>query len=313
MRLSRVLAVLAGGAAVWGAVLLADTGVVAAGAGPAELTAGVPAQISSVSCSRAGNCVAGGNYTDSSGQTQGFVVSRQDGVWGQAIEVPGLAALNTGGDAQVLAMSCAPAGSCVAGGQYSAGGGCVAAERNGRWARATLVPGLAALGGGAVTSVSCASAGNCAAGGIYEGRLIGFRGFVVSQRNGVWGQAIEVPGPLNAGGVSQVLSVSCGAAGNCTAGGFYAASSGQQGFVVSQRDGVWRQAIELPGPGDVSPDGSGTVFAVSCASAGTCTAGGQYTNASGDAEGFVVSRRNGSRRRGMGISRPRTPSGGTSP
>jgi hypothetical protein len=203
----------------------------------------------------------------------------------------------------------------VAGGQYSGsgGGGFVAAERNGRWGRATLVPGLAALGGGAVTSVSCGSAGNCAAGGIYEGRLIGFRGFVVSQRNGVWGQAIEVPGPLNAGGVSQVLSVSCGAAGNCTAGGFYAASSGQQGFVVSQRDGVWRQAIELPGPGDVSPDGSATVFAVSCASAGTCTAGGQYTNASGDAEGFVVSRRNGSWRRVMVISGPGTPWADTSP
>src|SRR5712691_8508764 len=38
--------------------------------------------------------------------------------WGQAIEGPGLAALNAGGDAGVAEVSCTGAGDCAAGGSY---------------------------------------------------------------------------------------------------------------------------------------------------------------------------------------------------
>ena len=41
---------------------------------------------------------------------QGFVVSESNGRWGKAIEVPGLGALNTGLNADVLSVSCAAAG-----------------------------------------------------------------------------------------------------------------------------------------------------------------------------------------------------------
>src|SRR6266851_1407144 len=102
------------------------------------------------------------------------------GVWGRAIAVPGLAALNTGRNADVLSVSCAAPGSCAAGGFYqnhsrnpydvTTGRGFVVSERNGRWHRAAGVPGLGALnrGGNAeVSSVSCASRGYCAAVGFY--------------------------------------------------------------------------------------------------------------------------------------------------
>jgi len=72
----------------------------------------------------------------------------------------------------------------------------VAVERHGRWRKAIEVPGLGALNKGglaSVSSVSCASAGNCAAGGNY-GAPGHQQGFVVSQRHGRWGKAIEVPG-----------------------------------------------------------------------------------------------------------------------
>jgi hypothetical protein len=58
---------------------------------------------------------------------------------------------------------------------------------------------------------------------------------------GTWGKAQEVPGlgTLNAGGVAEVVSVSCGSVGNCSAGGFYTdASGGQQAFVVSETQKV---------------------------------------------------------------------------
>ena len=48
---------------------------------------------------------------------QSAAAVRAAGSWGRAIEVPGLAALNTG-DADVSEVSCAPAGSCAAGGYY---------------------------------------------------------------------------------------------------------------------------------------------------------------------------------------------------
>ena len=67
---------------------------------------------------------------------------------------------------------------------------------------------------------------------------------------GSWGTAIEVPGPgtLNAGGYAEVFSVSCGAAGDCAAGGEYQDGSGHtQGFVASERNGRWGTAIPVPG------------------------------------------------------------------
>ncbi len=99
------------------------------------------------------------------------------GSWGKAIEVPGLSALNRGGDASVTSVSCASAGSCAAGGDYAdhhgleRDQGFVAGERNGRWGKAIEMPGLQALNMGRdaeVNAVSCASAGNCAAGGYYS-------------------------------------------------------------------------------------------------------------------------------------------------
>ncbi len=45
----------------------------------------------------------------------------QGGTWGQAEEVPGTAALNKAGGAQVNSVSCAPAGNCSAGGYYTDG------------------------------------------------------------------------------------------------------------------------------------------------------------------------------------------------
>src|SRR6266851_3677676 len=86
--------------------------------GTAALNQGGDAGITSVSCGSAGNCSAGGDYLDSSLREQVFVVSQVNGTWGTAIEVPGTAALNQGGNAQVISVSCASAGDCAAGGVY---------------------------------------------------------------------------------------------------------------------------------------------------------------------------------------------------
>jgi hypothetical protein len=263
--------------------------------GLATLNAGGFAQVASVSCGTAGSCAAGGSYLDGHSHRQGFVVSEKNGVWGQAIEVPGLGALNPGGGSGVVQVSCASAGNCAAGGFDAVRNGAfVVSEQNGIWGQAIEVPGLAALAGphGAeLGSVSCASAGNCAAGGSYNAGHAGDRGFVVSEKNGVWGKAIEVPGLRNLGKFAGVGSVSCASAGNCAAGGDYRDQlHHRQGFVVREKNGVWGKAIEVPGLGSLNKGGNASVSSVSCASPGSCTAGGSYTDRSRFSrfQGFVA-------------------------
>jgi hypothetical protein len=88
--------------------------------GTAALNTGEEAAIASVSCRRAGYCSAGGYYyaSFSSGDVQAFVVTELDWIWGGAQEVPGLAALNQGGPAEISSVSCAEPSHCSAGGYY---------------------------------------------------------------------------------------------------------------------------------------------------------------------------------------------------
>ncbi len=256
----------------------------------------------SVSCGSAGNCAAAGRYTDGSGHAQAFVATEKNGTWGKAMEVPGSAALNAGGDAFVSSVSCASAGNCAAGGQYADGSGhgqaFVANEKDGAWGKAMEVPGSGALnvaGGAAITSVSCASAGNCAAGGFYASAAArlngcGAQGFVVSEKDGTWGTALGVPGlgRLNSGECARVFSVSCASAGDCAAGGGYSTSleqgDDQPAFVASEVHGAWRKARKVAITGL-----SAVISSVSCAAADFCVA-----VVSSDSGQFLIGAANGS-------------------
>ena len=273
--------------------------------GLAALNTAGAAGVLSVSCASSGNCAAGGYYTDGNRNGQAFVVDARNGVWGKAMEVPGLAALEGGGvgvgGASVKSVSCASAGNCAAGGGYEAGHpqGSVVDERNGVWGKAIEVPGLAALnkGDAEVDSVSCASAGSCAVGGSYDTRRGGLA-FVAVERNGRWGKAIAVPGLAaldNGGGFADVGSVSCPSAGNCAAGGvYYTSSSGahSRAFVVAEKHGRWRQAMDVPGLRVLDVNRLGQITSVSCGSAGSCAAVGEYSRR-GAQQGFVATERNG--------------------
>jgi len=263
----------------------------------------VEGSVGSVSCASASNCGAAGSFEGSSFRTQAFVVSEQSGHWRGAIEVPGSTALNAGGLAVANSVSCSSAGNCGAGGFYTDRSGheqaFVVSEMAGHWDRAIEVPGSAALNAGglaAANSVSCSSAGNCGAGGFYSSRGLAVQAFVVSETNGHWRKAIEVPGTraLNASGRARVNSVSCAPAGDCAAGGSYLDRSGhQQAFVVSERDGTWGKAIEVPGTAALNRGGMAVVNEVSCASLGNCGAGGSYSVSTGRSPAFVVNEKGG--------------------
>ena len=243
--------------------------------GIAALSKGSQAQI------LAGNCSAGGYYVRPPGAgTRAFVVSQKNGRWGEALPVPRMG--------EVRSLSCASAGNCSAGGGFFA-----VSEKKGTWGKTEEVPGLAALGPPGIMSVSCGAAGDCGAGGWYSAGDSADQGFVVSQDNGTWGKAKEVPGlaALSPGGPAFVVSVSCGAAGNCSAGGSYASRSRrQQGFVVSQDNGVWGKAEGVPGLAILNKDGFAQINSVSCASASSCSAGRSYLGPARVSRAFVVSK-----------------------
>ena len=94
---------------------------------------------------------------------------------------------------------------------------------------------------------------------------------------------------LNTGRNADIASVSCGAAGSCGAGGFYTDRSGHwQAFVASQGHGTWGTAEQVPGTGALNQGGNAFIASVSCTAAGTCGAGGFYTDSSGHHQAFVA-------------------------
>src|SRR5258708_7194395 len=74
---------------------------------------------------------------------------------------------------------------------------------------------------------------------------------------GSWGRAIEVPGlaALDKVGGAVVVSVSCGSAGNCAAGGDYCNHGRDLGLVVSEAHGRWGRALQVPGLRAPAPGG----------------------------------------------------------
>ena len=230
------------------------------------------------------------------------MVSERNGTWGRAQQVPGLAALNTGGQAGITSLSCASAGNCSGGGFYAGHSGTqafVVGEQHGTWSTAQEVRGSARLntgGIGQIASVSCASAGDCSTGGDYSGRGAG--AFVVSEQHGIWGSAKQVPGLARLGGGALMQSVSCGSAGNCSAGGDYDVGGCCSGlaFVVTVQHGIWGNAQPVPGLAGLGAAADG-IGSVSCGSAGNCSAGGSYRISNvpptGPSHAFVVSEQHG--------------------
>jgi hypothetical protein len=165
-------------------------------------------------------------------------------VWGDAVEVPGTAALNTGGQSSVKSISCSAAGECEAGGYYYSdddhANGYLVSFHAGQWGDAAGVPGLDTLNAGDrgfVNSVSCRASGACAAGGSYEDGSGKTHLFLVRERRGHWDTAVQVPGmaTLNKRDYTTELeSLSCGPGSACSAGGVYTDASGlAQVFVVT--------------------------------------------------------------------------------
>lgn len=292
--------------------------------GLSALNKGKSAEPEALSCPSAGNCVLGGSYTDASGRTQAFVAGEKRGVWGPAAEVPGSAALNSGGNAVVTSVSCPAPGDCAAAGQYSPGGRAeggtdapaaeafVAMERNGTWGKATPLRSLAAKNKGksaGAAAVSCWAPGDCVVAGTYapgaRGRDLLTQAFTARASNGTWGAAVPLKGlaALNTTEQAEVTALSCApartpaAGGDCAVGGKYGSAAGTEAFIAEATRGTWGAAREFPGIASRNTAGAAGVSSLSCSAAGDCAAAGSYAYKTGhgteSGTGFVADSRSG--------------------
>ena len=171
------------------------------------------------------------------------------------------------------------------------------------WGDGTLAefaPGaLQSDGFGEAGSVSCWSPGNCVAVGGFSATNNGnFKPFTITSTNGVWGtprEAVFASGVQASYSESGFESVSCPSANNCTAvGKFWNTASRETAFTMTYTDGNWGQAQPV-----VFPDGIqhatpvSTLVAVSCSSAGNCTAVGSYKNTADGRNAFAITSING--------------------
>ena len=271
-----------------------------------------------LSCPSAGNCSAGGSYSDSKGNVQGLLLSEVKGVWKAPTRlVPPLAAA-ADPSLTINSLSCSTAGNCSAVGSFedthSNGQSFAANEVNGKWMRAREVT-LPSNAGSSVQnseihSVVCWSRGNCSAIGSYLDNTTptGYaQGFEVDEVRGSWQSAREtvLPASINIDPYVVLNQVACTHAGNCAAVGSYISKdNATEGLILDEVRGVWKSAITAVLPGNASAYPSALLSEVSCASTNYCAALGTYTNVSGDVEGMTVTETRGTWARALSMVMP---------
>jgi hypothetical protein len=235
------------------------------------------ATINAISCPTVGNCTAVGSYVDNTDTTEGLLINETSGVWATGTEAKGASGI------AVSALSCPTAGNCVAIAN-SFTSGLLLTETAGVWATG-VVPTLPAganteLGGSYVFSVSCGSIGNCSVVGEYPNSGGYPEGLLINKTSGSWGSGTEatLPSGASANPYTDLSSVSCASAGNCSAVGNYLDSSNdRQGVLLNETSGTWASGIKATPPGTSAANPSASPDAISCPTAGNCSAIGTFT------------------------------------
>ena len=200
--------------------------------------------VSSISCFRAGSCVAAGGYTDKSGAFAPMSFTQTGGRWRRAtaISLPGNALTGFAQGAPLNSVSCAATGFCTAVGEYYAPSGirwmAISGSQglSGQTSEITAAPPAAHPFETDLNSVSCPSAQRCVAvGAIFEPSAAGHKNLSMSliRADGHWGSAHIIQPPANALTGADMHSVSYGI--SCTRSGYCAAVGAYSPVTVNPR------------------------------------------------------------------------------
>ena len=257
-----------------------------------------------VSCVSAGNCTVVGDYTDSSGNTQGFVLKETAGTWGTGVETTPPANSASNPKMEFDSLSCPSVGNCAAVGEYTDSSGdnegLMSSEASDTWStgvEATMPAGARTEPDATIYEVQCPSEGNCTAVGNYiSADSESIDGVLLTETSGVWGAGVEPRLPANAAPNQLFVegSLSCPSAGNCSYVGQYKIDIyGIFGhaLLLTENDGTWAPGIDGALPANVNGDPGAYLSSVSCTAPGRCTAVGSYVAYNGgsltEREGMV--------------------------
>ena len=280
------------------------------------------AELLSVTCTSPGDCEALGEYTDTSGNSEGMAITETSGVWGQGVELTPPTNAATSPDSQFVFLnyvSCTSAGNCaVTGGYEDTEGrwqGLVITETAGKWARGVDIalppnaspdpeagPHTPAAGVVSMGQVTCYSPGDCVAGGQYTDTNYNSEPMIASETHGVWLPAIELALPANAstGEATQngfLSGQACFTRGNCISGGGYNDQNGNaQPVAFNEMNGVWHRGVELTLPANAATDPesqSAYLNGLACTSPGNCSVFSAYNDLNANGEPLAITESGG--------------------
>jgi len=260
---------------------------------PPGAAASPDAYLTGVSCPAEQRCWAVGGFDRLGGGGGALVETRTGASTWSSSEAPLPVGADLAQSASLADIDCASVSSCVAVGTYTATGPAVkplVELWNGTsWAPQSLtMPADDANTFAGLVDVDCASATDCVAVGTYEENVgSSRRGLAVRWSSGTW-SAVAIPAPAGTL-ITDVLAVDCPAPTTCVATGEITAPPADHLAAASLFNGTsWSVLATPPMPADAKPDPDAHFAAVSCASAATCTAIGDYFDTSIVRKGFVV-------------------------
>ena len=249
------------------------------------------------------DCVAAGDYSTSTGNSEGLIATETNGTWRAPVSLVAPVGAASNPNVTVYDVSCGAVGNCAAVGEYedSARNSVpfTANEVGGKWERAVelKLPANALVSGqaGAVRDVVCSTSNNCSAVGEYFDNSPKYprsQAFVATETRGHWSDATEVTYAVktNFNPFVNLAQLSCSSVGNCVGvGSFIDANDVTEGLLVSQVRGVWHKAEEVTLPSSASAFAGATLDEVTCIAHSSCDALGTYISSTGDIEAMAAS------------------------
>jgi Fibronectin type III domain len=247
-----------------------------------------------VACASTSACTVVGDYTDTSGNYQGLLVTGSGSTW-TATEMPLPANAGSNPDPFVPAVACPSTSVCAATGRYtdSSGNhqGLLVTGSGSTWtaAKAPLPANAGSNPDPLLSAVACPSAAACTAVGDYTDTSGDHRGLLETWSGNTW-TATEAPLPANAAGGGSLAGVACPSTSVCTAVGDYGDAAGHAHLLTVTGSGSTWTAAEAPLPANAGGPYQATPQGISCSSASACTAVGGYSDTSGGYQGFLATR-----------------------
>jgi hypothetical protein len=147
-----------------------------------------------------------------------------------------------------------------------------------------------------LNQIGCWRSGTCEAVGTYTNVNGVTVPFALAEVAGVWTKAalLNLPTNANAYANATLSEIACLSAGSCVAVGTYTTASGAQvPYAISEVGGVWRNGVPITMPAGAATNPSAVLYGfkgVSCFNFAYCAFGGQYVDAAGHYQGFLVNR-----------------------